>query len=102
MKASFVLTALALACLLFLPFSEPARANACASYPSSDCPARGVPPGASSYPCFAGQVKGDWNTGQYYTSRSPFYGQIGSGQGSDVSCYDYPGDAEAVGFTSGT
>lgn len=100
MKASFALAALALACSLTLPFSEPAQANACASYPSSDCPARGVQPGATSYPCFGGQIKGDWYSMRSYAPRSPLYSRVGAGSGSDVWCFDYAYEAEGLGFES--
>ena len=99
MRASFIFAALALACTLTLPFSEPVQANACASYPSSDCPARGVQPGAASYPCFGGQIKGDWYRGRYYTPGSVSYAGIGSGPGSDVWCFNYVEEAEGLGFS---
>jgi hypothetical protein len=100
MKASLLLVAVALACALALPLSAPAWAQSCASFPSNDCPAPGVPQGAPSYPCYAGQVKGDWNSMTYHRPSQASYARVGSGPRSDTWCFDSEGDAEGLGFQS--
>jgi hypothetical protein len=99
MKASLMLAVLTLACSLTSPFSTPAQASGCASFPSSDCPAGSVPRGAPNYPCYGGQIKGDWNSMRYYAPQHPSYSRVGSASGSDVWCFDYAEDAENFGFS---
>jgi len=100
MRATVIVAALALAFSLTLSFSTQVQANACASFPSSDCPAGGVPRGAASYPCYRGQLKGDWNSMRYYDANHPSYARIGAAPGSDVWCFDYAEDAQGYGFSS--
>ena len=100
MKASLVLVAVVLACVSSLPFTAPAGAQACASFPSNDCPAPGVPRGAPSYPCYAEQIKGDWNTMTYYLPWHPSYSQIGSWPRANTWCFDSGADAESLAFWS--
>jgi hypothetical protein len=102
MRALVIVAALALALAFSLTpaFSTPVDANACASFPSSDCPAGGVPRGALSYPCYRGQVKADWFSMRYYEPSDNSYAKIGSGSGTDVWCFDYAEDAQRYGFSS--
>ena len=101
MRASLLLAVLALACSLTPPFVASARAQECGlnSPPSNDCPARGVSPSATSYPCYSGQIKGDWYSMRYYQPWQSSYATIGRREGSDVSCFSSAEDAEGVGFS---
>ena len=96
MKRLLLLVVLGIACLL--PATSPAQAQACASFPSSQCPAPGVQPGTPSYPCFGGQVKADWNSMTFYLPSQQFYGVIGSDPRSNTWCFADAGGAASLGF----
>jgi len=97
MKASLLLVVV-LACSIAAPPGTPARAQACASFPSSDCPAPGVPRGVPSYPCYQGQIKGDWTSMLYHSPSQPSYPEIGSGPGSNTWCFNSQPEAQTLGF----
>ena len=99
MKAFLQLGVLALACLVVPPSGEPARAQACASFPSSDCPAPGVAPGEPSYPCFPGQIKGDRNSMNYYRPWEQLYPATGAGSRSNTWCFNSDAEAGSFGFS---
>jgi len=102
MRALALLAVLALACSLAPPFAGSALAQrSCASYPlpSNDCPAPGVSTAAASFPCFAGQIKGDWYSMSYYLPWQGSYATVGRRSGSDVWCFPTAEDAEELGFS---
>jgi len=99
MKASVLVAVLAVLCSLTPPFAGPVRAQRCASYPlsSNECPA--VSPTAVSFPCRAGQIKGDWYSMSYYLPWQASYSAVGRRAGSDVWCFTSAEDAEGLGFS---
>ncbi len=79
-------------------FSRPAAAQSCDSYPSSDCPARGVARGSAAYPCLAGQIKADWNTMLYRAPGQTSYASAGYEVNADTWCFDDEYSAQEYGF----
>jgi len=88
-------------CSLTPPFAGPVRAQRCASnpLPSNECPAGGVLPTAASFPCRAGQIKGDWYSMSCYLPWQASYSAVGRRAGSDVWCFTSAEDAEGLGFS---
>jgi hypothetical protein len=102
MKKLLLPGVLALVCALTPPVATSALAQPpCASdpSPSNDCPARGVSTTAASFPCYAGQVKGDWYSMNYYLPWQASYATVGHRAGSDVWCFSSAADAEGLGFS---
>jgi len=99
MKRSLMIGILALAPWLTSPHTSAVVAQACASFPSTDCPAPGVPRGALSYPCYPGQIKGDWYSMNYYVPAHPDYSSIGSALRSDTWCFDTISQAQDLRFS---
>ena len=65
--------------------------------PSSGCPAS-VSRSAPSFPCYAGQIKGDWDTMLYHTANQASYASTGTGSYADVWCFSQIQDALDYGF----
>ena len=98
MKAVLLLVTMALALSLPAPSGAVVRAQACDWSPSSGCPAPGVAPGASSYPCYPGQIKGDRNRTVYYLPSQASYPGIGSGAFANAWCFSTEAEAQSLGF----
>jgi hypothetical protein len=98
MKPFFLLVAIALVCSLAPSSGGVAVAQACASFPSNDCPAPGVSLSAPSYPCYPGQIKGDWNGMLYYVPWQPAYPGIGSTLRSNAWCFNSEAEAQYFQF----
>ena len=96
MKALLLLVTVALAFSLPAPTGAVVQAQACDWSPSNDCPAPGVRPGAASYPCNSGQIKGDLTSTGYYLPSQAAYAGVGSGQ--NVWCFSTEAEAQALGF----
>jgi hypothetical protein len=75
-----------------------AQSTACEKYPSSQCPAQGVARGLPNYPCFAQQIKADWNTGLYRLPGQASYAASGYEINADTWCFDSDLQAQQQGF----
>jgi hypothetical protein len=98
MRRVVLLVALALALSLPAPHRAIVRASACDWSPSSGCPAPGVGPGAPSYPCYPGQIKGDRNSMTYHLPGQGSYQGTGGGSFANTWCFSAEEEAQSLGF----
>ena len=98
MRSFSIILALTVALLVSPAASTRVAAQSCDKYPSSACPAQGVVRGSSSYPCFSGWVKADWNTGLYRTLSQVSYGLSGFEINADIWCFSHAYEAQDLGF----
>ena len=98
MKVLWLLVLLAVAFSLPGPTGAVVQAQACDWSPSNACPAPGVAPGASSYPCYPGQIKGDRNSTEYHLPSQASYPGIGSGPFANAWCFSTEAEAQSLGF----
>jgi hypothetical protein len=98
MRSFSIILALTVALLVSPAASTRVGAQLCDKYPSSACPAQGVVRGSSSYPCFSGWVKADWNTMVYRTRLQSSYAASGYEVNADIWCFAEAYEAEDYGF----
>jgi hypothetical protein len=93
-RISVVLILIALLCIMFTIVAQPAlAAPACEWFPSSNCPAPGS---TSTSPCYADQIKANWNTMTYHLPGQTSYRAAGAY--ADVWCFDSEREAINYGF----
>lgn len=97
MKALVAVAILSIGLATIAVPGAPASAQSCDWFPSTVCPAPGRR-GTLSYPCFATQVKGDWNSMTYHLPGQASYGGRGSAPASDIWCFDEAQEAIGWGF----
>ena len=97
MRTLAVVAILAISLTTSAVAAVPANAQSCDWFPSTVCPAPGQR-GTPNYPCFATQVKGDWDSMTYHLPAQTSYRGRGSAPASDIWCFDNAQEAVDWGF----